>query len=94
MGPGRYLQGPDGYQLGYHEPGVTRADYADPMETPTASEATDRLGNKLPASPTAEQIEEHADRLRVIPDTELPIEALERISEDDLERRRSQALSK
>ena len=89
-----HRSGGHGYRLGYHPVAVTPSDYGGHMETPTTPQATDRLGNKLPASPTAEDIDHQADRLRRVSDAELAPEALDRLPLDDLERRRRQALSK
>ncbi len=64
---------------------------AENMETPTSLQATDRLGNQLPSSPTAQDIERQADQLRIIDDADLSTEVTDRIPLEDLERQRQQA---
>jgi hypothetical protein len=54
--------------------------------------ATDRAGNELPSAPTAADLEQLADRLRVVPEADLPLGAVDRFSPDDLEERRRQAI--
>jgi hypothetical protein len=64
------------------------------MEIPAASTTTDRLGNPLPASPTADDIDRLAAQLRIVPEEALPVEALERIPLDELEQRRRRAIER
>jgi len=66
----------------------------DTTETPTTPQATDRLGNTLPSSPTAADVERQADRLRVVSNDELPTEVTDSVSLDYLEERRRRALSR
>jgi len=62
------------------------------MATPTTPQAVDRLGNPLPAAPSVEDIERHADGLRVVPDAQLSPETISRVRLEELERRRLGAL--
>jgi hypothetical protein len=64
------------------------------VETPAAQEVTDRRGISLPDPPSAEDIEHQADGLRIVPDDELSWEALNRISLDELDQRRRQAITR
>lgn len=64
------------------------------MAKPTTSEASDRLGNPLPARPSVEDVERQADRMRMVSDAELSSETINRVPLDDLEQRRSRALGR
>lgn len=54
--------------------------------------ATDRAGNELPSAPTTADLELLADRLRVVPEADLPLDVVDRFSSDDLEERRRRAI--
>jgi len=62
------------------------------MAKPTASEATDRMGNPLSEDPSVEDVERQADQMRIVPDSQLSTETINRVSADDLEQRRLRAL--
>ncbi len=64
------------------------------METPAAQPVTDRRGDLLPDSPTAEDIEHQADRLRIVQEDELSERAIGRRSLDELEQRRIEATTR
>lgn len=64
------------------------------MAKPTTPEASDRLGNPLPADPSVEDVERQADRLHMVSDSRLSSETINRVSVDDLEQRRLQALGR
>ena len=64
------------------------------MAKPTTPEASDRLGNPLPARPSVEDVEREADRMRIVADAELSSETINRVPLDDLEQRRSRALGR
>jgi hypothetical protein len=54
--------------------------------------ATDRAGNELPSTPTTADLEQLADRLRVVPEDELARSVVDRFSPDELEERRRRAI--
>ena len=64
------------------------------MAKPTTPEASDRLGNPLPADPSVEDVEREVDRLRIVSDSRVSSETINRVSLDDLEQRRLRALGR
>jgi len=64
------------------------------MAKPTASQARDRMGNPLSEDPSVEDVERQADQLRIVPDSRLSNETINRVSADDLERRRLRTLGR
>jgi hypothetical protein len=64
------------------------------MANPTTPEASDRLGNPLPADPSVDDVERQTDRLRIVSDSRLSSETINRVSLDDLEQRRLRALGR
>lgn len=64
------------------------------MAKPTASEASDRSGDPLPADPSVDDVERQADRLQIVSDTRLSSETINRVSAEDLEQRRLRALGR
>lgn len=65
-----------------------------PASVETMPHATDRAGNELPSTPTAVDLEQLADRLRVVPEVELAPQSVDRRSLEDLEARRCDAIGR
>lgn len=64
------------------------------MAERAASDATERLGDLLPADPSVEDVKRLADRLRSISDSHLSAEVINRVPLNELEARRRRALDR
>lgn len=64
------------------------------METPPTTPVSDRFGNELPLSSSADDLDRLADQLRILSDSGLPPQVMNRVPLDSLERRRLKSLGR